>query len=77
MFFFWLALNKRLWTADRRRRHNLHDSDACAFCDQMSETVYHLLLGCVYSREVWTRLLAPIGLYYVSSSLGQVSPRAL
>lgn len=64
-FFFWLALHQRLWTADRRRRHNLQDNGDCALCDQMSETVDHLLLGCVYSWEVWVRILSPIALIVV------------
>ena len=32
--FFWLALHRRLWTADHRKRHGLQDDDACALCDQ-------------------------------------------
>jgi hypothetical protein len=26
-FFFWLALHRRLWTAERRKRHGLQESD--------------------------------------------------
>jgi hypothetical protein len=60
--FFWLALHRRLWTADRRKRHGLQDDDACALCDQAPETVSHLLLGCVFSRQIWHALLEPIHL---------------
>jgi hypothetical protein len=56
-FFAWLALRGRLWTSDRRRRHDLQDDASCALCDQEDETTDHLLLGCVFAREVWHRLL--------------------
>ncbi|PNT74632.1 hypothetical protein BRADI_1g19042v3 [Brachypodium distachyon] len=29
----------------------------CPLCDQGEETISHLLLGCVLSRQVWSRLL--------------------
>jgi len=56
-FFAWLALHGRIWTSDRRRRHGLQDDASCALCDQEDETADHLLLGCVFTREVWHRLL--------------------
>lgn len=34
----------------------------CAMCDQAPETVAHLFVGCVFSREVWFKLLQPLGL---------------
>lgn len=33
-----------------------------ALCNQCAETVSHLLLGCVVSRQVWHLILGPIGL---------------
>lgn len=60
--FFWLALHRRLWTSERRWRHGLQDCGACTFCGQELETVDHLLLGCVCSRQVWMALLFPLGL---------------
>lgn len=59
--FYWLGLHGRLWTGDRRKRHGLQDDDLCALCDQASETTDHLLLSCVYSREVWFRILTRCG----------------
>ena len=56
-FFFWLVLHGRCWTADRRFRHGLQPTDTCILCDQESETIDHILLGCVFSREVWHRCL--------------------
>lgn len=60
--FFWLALHRRLWTADRRKRHGLQDEDSCALCDQHQETVSHLFLGCVFARQVWAGVLLPLHL---------------
>ena len=56
-FFVWLILHGRCWTAERRFRHGLQNSDVCIICDQSSETMDHLVLGCVFSREVWGILL--------------------
>lgn len=61
-FFFWLALHRLLWIAERRKRHGLQDDDACALCGQAPETGEHLFLGCVVARELWFSLLAPLGL---------------
>jgi hypothetical protein len=60
--FFWLALHRRLWTAERRKRHGLQDDDACALCDQHAETGSHLFLGCAFARQVWFGLLSPFQL---------------
>lgn len=57
-FFFWLVMHGRCWTAERRFRHGLQHSDSCIICDQLPETIDHLLVGCVYSREAWGFLLA-------------------
>jgi hypothetical protein len=61
-FFFWLVLHQRLWTAERRKRHDLQDDDDCALCGQAPESIEHLFLGCVFTRELWFKLLAPVGL---------------
>ncbi|TVU51343.1 hypothetical protein EJB05_02762, partial [Eragrostis curvula] len=60
-FFFWLALYKRCWTSARLQRHNLPNHGLCALCDQEPEEIDHLLLGCVYSRECWFKLLRHSG----------------
>lgn len=63
--FFWLAMHGRCWTAERRYRHGLQDSDSCALCDQCSESLDHLLLGCVYSRELWSAVLGKLNLHHL------------
>ena len=54
--FVWLALHDRCWTAARRKRHNLQDNDTCGACLQLPETISHILIGCIYAREVWSTL---------------------
>jgi len=57
--FFWLVMHGRCWTAERRRRQ---DTDVCVLCDQCTETMDHLLLGCVYSKELWSAVLRQLHL---------------
>jgi hypothetical protein len=47
------------------QRHHMQDSVKCNLCGQEDETIHHLLLGCVYSREVWARLLRSVGLLHL------------
>jgi hypothetical protein len=54
--FFWTTLHDRLWTAERRKRHGLQPMRR-VLCDQLDETLDHLLCSCVFTREVWHRLL--------------------
>ena len=67
-FFFWLALHRRLWTAERRKRHGLQDDDACVLCCQEPEDADHLLLGCVVARQLWFALLSPLGWASIQAS---------
>jgi hypothetical protein len=40
----------------------MQDLDICALCAQEVETLDHLLLGCVHSRETWFRVPRYFGL---------------
>jgi hypothetical protein len=64
-FFVWLVILDRCWTAERRQRHNMQDNADCNLCGQAVESIHHLLLGGVYSTEVWVRLLRSIGLLHL------------
>lgn len=50
--FLWLALRRRHWTADRRKRHGLDAQDHCYLCDQVEESIDHIIATCSYSRGV-------------------------
>ena len=67
-FFFWLALHRCIWTADHRKRHGLQDYVECVLCGQEDETVDHMLASCVFTRELWFRLLRPSGWEQLSPS---------
>ena len=61
--FMWLAVQYRLWTSDRRTRYGLQDQTSnCYLCDQEEDTVDHILLQCVFSRQVWVRCIDRMGL---------------
>ena len=61
-FFIWLVLHNRCWTADRLAKRGLPHSEVCPFCDQAEETINHLLVGCVFSRQVWASIFQLLGL---------------
>jgi hypothetical protein len=67
-FFEWLVLHGRCWTSDRLRCHGLSDRDVCALCAQEVETLDHLLLSCVHSRETWFRVLWFFGMVDLAPS---------
>lgn len=52
--FVWLTTQYRLWTSDGHARHGLQDlPSACYTCLQDEDNVNHILVQCVYAREVW------------------------
>ncbi|WVZ50728.1 hypothetical protein U9M48_001955 [Paspalum notatum var. saurae] len=55
--FIWLAIKNRCWMADRLAKRGLPHPSVCPLCDQEQETMQHLLVSCVFSREVLHRKL--------------------
>lgn len=55
-YFAWLALQNRLWTADRLARRNWQNCGLCPLCKSTPETVDHLLLHCRFTARVWSLL---------------------
>jgi hypothetical protein len=58
--FYRKASSQLLWRSRRRpsfregsNRHGLQESNICIICDQAVETMDHIILGYVFSREVW------------------------
>jgi hypothetical protein len=61
--FAWLALQFRLWTSERRYRHELDDSVApCYTCLQEMDSASHIFVECVYARQVWLGCLTVLGI---------------
>jgi hypothetical protein len=63
-FFFWLALQGRCWTSKRLHRHGLASDASCSLCSQAEESSDHLLLGYIFTREIWTWLLQWLGWHH-------------
>jgi hypothetical protein len=61
-FFIWLVEHDRCWTADKLAKRGLDHPEHCPLCDQQPETISHLLVSCVFARQVWAGLLQPVGL---------------
>jgi hypothetical protein len=52
--FAWPAVKFRHWTSERKWRHGLQDEvSACYTCLQEEDELSHILMGCVYARQVW------------------------
>nr|XP_040244157.1 uncharacterized protein LOC120963556 [Aegilops tauschii subsp. strangulata] len=61
--FAWLAVQHRIWTTDRRARHGLQEvPSACYTCLQEEDNAEHILVQCVYAREVWHYTWNTLGL---------------
>jgi hypothetical protein len=66
-FFLWLAALKKCWTADRLEKRGLDHPERCPLCDKERETIDHLLVACVFSRECWFLMLKQFGLQVLAS----------
>jgi hypothetical protein len=60
-FFFWLAMQDRCWTNDRRQRHGISNEATYTLCQQQIKSMDHLIVTCVFSREVWFTMLQKCG----------------
>jgi hypothetical protein len=58
----WLALQHRLWTADRLRRRNWDNCGVCQLCKQTEETHDHLFVHCRFTTRIWENLKEWFGL---------------
>jgi hypothetical protein len=71
-FFVWLALHGRCWTAERLHRHGIRTDSSCILCCQDAETINHLLVQCVFSREIWFKVLRRCGWHGVAPAQGHL-----
>ncbi len=69
-FVLWFAFQKRCWTADLLQKRGIDSHSACPFCAQELETANHILIDCVFARQVWLRVLSPPGWAALSPSRG-------
>jgi hypothetical protein len=63
-FFIWLVEHNMCWTSDKlaKRGTGMDHPEQCPLCDQQAETINHLLVSCIFARQVWTDLFQPVGL---------------
>jgi hypothetical protein len=52
-FFAWLAVQNRLWTADRLAKRGWPHQPFCQLCRCSQETARHLLFECRFSKRIW------------------------
>jgi hypothetical protein len=51
--FVWTMAHRGILTGENLRRRGWEGPHRCPLCSQEEETTDHLLLSCVYSKEVW------------------------
>ena len=56
-FFAWLALQDRIWTADRLAKRGWPNCDLCPLCKRVQECGPHLLYKCRYTRRLWSLVI--------------------
>jgi hypothetical protein len=61
--FMWLDAHKRCWTSDNLAQRGLPHPEHCPLCDQEDETLDHLLVSCVFTRQFWYMVLRQVGLH--------------
>jgi hypothetical protein len=64
-----LVVHKRCWTTDRLAKRGLPHSEICPLCDQAEETISHLLVGCVFARQVWVSIFQLLGIVQLAPDL--------
>jgi len=63
------ATHRKCWTAERLAKKGLPHPALCPLCDQVEETLDHLLVSCVFSRQFWFNLLQGLGLQALAPGL--------
>jgi len=65
----WTVAHNRCWTADRLAKRGLNHPPKCPLCDQVGETIDHLLVSCVFTRQFWFSILQHFGLQAIAPQL--------
>jgi len=51
--FSWLAIQNRIWTADRLAARGWPHNNSCVLCRATQETEIHLFADCRFVRRIW------------------------
>jgi len=52
--------------ADRLAKRGLPHPEACPLCGQAEETIHHILVGCVFTGQIWAQIFQYLGLSSLS-----------
>ena len=55
-FFAWLAIQNRVWTANRLAKRGWDNCGLCPLCKREQESVGHLFYKCRYTLRLWEML---------------------
>jgi hypothetical protein len=55
-FFSWLAVQNRVWAADRLTRRGWPHNPHCVLCASCPESGLHLFAECCFTRHIWDDL---------------------
>lgn len=67
-FFAWLALQDRIWTADRLERRGWENCGLCPLCKRVQESGIHLFVNCRFSIRLWRLVTEKFGLVHLDTS---------
>ena len=73
--FTWLVLQDRIWTADRLERRGWDNCGWCKLCDQVQESVAHLLFHCNFSTQIWTGVKTWLGMTDIHPADWSIFPK--
>jgi hypothetical protein len=76
-FFAWLAVQNRLWTADRLAKRGWPHTPSCQLCRCTPETARHILFECRYSRRIWSAAASWLSCPDLLLSMGTNRPKVL
>ena len=72
-FFAWTLLHKRILTADNLHKRGWPCNPICCLCNSAPETILHLSKDCLFSREVWNKVLSWANLPFLNGILSDTS----
>ena len=68
-FFAWLAIQDRIWTADRLERRGWKNCGLCPLCSREQESGAHLFFKCRYTLRLWRIIIEKLGLAHMDTTL--------
>ena len=67
-FFAWLAVQDRIWTADRLAKRGWPNCGLCPLCKRDPESGPHLFFKCRFTVRLWNLIIIKLGLAHMDTS---------